>query len=87
VTNCGPLQVPGLHHHGLSLASKEEDSEVNGSLKYAVKTASGHWLTEEPDTSGNVGRHTSLALDAGGLPHISYFDESNLDLKYARGVQ
>jgi hypothetical protein len=75
------IDADGFPH----ISYRNKDSEVNGSLKYAVKTASGAWLIEEPDTVGNVGRHTSLALDAGGLPHISYFDESNLDLKYARG--
>jgi hypothetical protein len=36
------------------------------------------------DSAGDVGKHTSLALDSGGNPHISYFDDTSNTLKYAR---
>ena len=32
-----------------------------------------------------MGYNTSLALDAGGKQHISYYDMTNYDLNYAYG--
>ncbi len=62
---------------------------TNYDLKYVRWTGSA-WdgLTssnpDTVDTSGNVGIYTSIALDDNGYPHISYFDGTNYDLKYAR---
>ena len=59
---------------------------TNGDLKYATCAASctsaGSWQTVAVDQSQNVGQYTSLAVDASGRVHVSYYDETNGDLKY-----
>jgi len=52
-------------------------------VKYAYKDATG-WNLEIVDGEGwEMGQYTSLALDASGFPHISYYDGEPDDLKYA----
>jgi hypothetical protein len=53
--------------------------EFNGDLKYAYSASpsnrfqdSSRWQIETVDSTGLVGAHTSLALDADNQPHISY---------------
>lgn len=38
---------------------------------------------EEIDAGGNLGYNPCLALDAGGVPHLTYFDRNGDRLKYA----
>jgi hypothetical protein len=60
---------------------------TNGHLKYATCVATcgtaGSWQVIAVDQAGAVGEYTSLALGVGGALHVSYFDLTNGDLKYA----
>src|SRR4030095_135274 len=54
-------------------------------LRYFTRNGAT-WTSELVDSqaSGSTGLAPSVAVDASGIPHISYFDQANIDLKYAR---
>ena len=43
----------------------------------------GPWSLETVTSSGKVGQYSSIALNATGYPRISYYDQTDRDLKYA----
>jgi hypothetical protein len=52
-------------------------------LRYATGYAGVGWRIGVIDAADYVGPHSSLALDAEGAGHVSYWDATNDDLKYA----
>ncbi len=75
---------------GLARVSYFNDSAND--LKYAIRVGSGgncgggKWKCTTIDSNDEVGQYTSLALDAGNKAHISYYDHSHGNLKYAHEV-
>ncbi len=54
-------------------------------LRYAVKRAgTSSFVARTLDAAGNVGRHSSIGIDGRNIAHISYIDDTNGDLKYAK---
>ena len=63
--------------------------DTNDDLKFAICDmdtgcdATGDWTKIIVDSAGKVGRSTSITLGADGDPMISYYDDTNDDLKFA----
>jgi len=49
---------------------------VSGSWLSKPAIANPTWNIQTVDSTGNVGKYTSVALDAGGKAHISYSDKA-----------
>ena len=55
-------------------------------LKYATRAPRGEeWTLAMIDASGNVGYQPDVATDAEGNLHVSYYDATHGELKYAVG--
>lgn len=81
----GHISMAADNHGSLHISYYGVEGD-NGDLRYATN-ASGSWVLETVERSssdgGNAGRFTSIAVDDDRNPHISYYDVTNGDLKYA----
>jgi len=60
-----------------------DDHSSEGYLNYASSLNGSWWDIQTVDSNGDVGDDSSIALDKYDCPHISYYDSTNRDLKYA----
>ncbi|MCH1537235.1 MAG: putative Ig domain-containing protein, partial [Candidatus Poseidonia sp.] len=72
----------GIDSSGNAHFSYHISSVYSKDLGYATNLG-GSWVNTTIDSTGDVGAHTSLAIDSNDTMHISYTDTTNSDLKYA----
>jgi hypothetical protein len=51
-----------------------------------LSSARADWHVETVDSAGNVGYYPSLAIDADGNPHVTYFEQTSGELRYAKRI-
>jgi hypothetical protein len=79
----------GSYAHPSLVLRGDDEAHVayfdNGQLRYA-RGVGGAWSAGVADAVGWVGRYPSLAIDANGIAHISYYSTTDSLVRYARGT-
>ena len=76
------LGEDGYPHVSYNERSQEASPEIIH-LKYRYQDADGWYVQTVDGGGGDVGYFASLASDSQGNPHISYYEQDNMDLRYA----
>jgi hypothetical protein len=77
----GPQQFDVRATGGVNLEVGSANARVNSVPLLGRALAPSANTTTTVDSAGNVGYDTSLSIGADGLPVVSYYDNSNFDLK------
>lgn len=81
-TLSGPILPGVLYQAGLTTAIADADAgPLAEAEEWSFTTRS--WAPTPVDEAGNTGTGSSLALDAAGARHVTYYDVTNADLRYA----
>src|SRR5205809_594302 len=78
----GPL-LPGRTYDATVLTGIRDVGGTALPAAHAWSFTTRTWQPVAVDQTGTVGRYSSLAVDASGHVHVSYFDDTNVELKYA----
>lgn len=79
-----PRSLLNMSDHALQVdADGHSHVAYGGDHLYYAWQDGVQWQTEIVDEARGTGNYASLALDANGYPHISYYDSVNTALKYA----
>lgn len=75
----------GMGSDGFPIISHYDNTSANLKVSKCGNAACSSGNTSTTiDTTGTVGQYTSIAVDGNGMPVISYYDNSNTNLKVAK---
>tara|TARA_X000001036_G_scaffold343183_1_gene322751 strand:+ start:1305 stop:6764 length:5460 start_codon:yes stop_codon:yes gene_type:complete len=75
----------GVYDFYLALFTGEQgpSTKVDDAWIQSISLTGSDWQTSTLDSNGDLGVHTSMAVDSTGDLHIVYYDGTNEEIKYA----
>ena len=75
----------GTYDFYLALFTGEQSpsAKVDEAWMQSISLTGSDWQTSTLDSNGDLGIHTSMAVDSNGDLHIAYYDGTNEEIKYA----